>query len=102
MSSHEPEKILVPLIELQEMRAQLNRIEQRLNADLAATRKSEPKDATLTVKQFAAEIGRSAKNCDFVYDLISDGVIIPLRGKRPYLIPRSELDRYKTVRKPRG
>lgn len=86
---------------LNEIFAALLRIERRLNTNMAAVRKSEPRDATLTVKQFAAEIGRSTKNCDHVYELIANGVIIPVRGKRPYLIPRSELDRYLAVRKPR-
>jgi hypothetical protein len=75
----------------------LDRIESRLK-DLQGRAPGEIFDRPLTVPEFAAAIGRSAKYPDFVYDEIKQGRIIPLPGKRPLMIPRSELLRYQKVR----
>lgn len=86
--------------QLSEIITRLSRIESRLN-EMQGRSEDGMTYAPLTVSEFATEIGRSAKYPDFVYDEIREGRIIPLPGKRPILIPRSELVRYRTVRPPR-
>jgi excisionase family DNA binding protein len=81
------------LAELMTIRHQLDRIEVRLN-EVLEERKPKPVDDLLTTAQFAKQTNRSV---DFIYDEIKRGEIKTLRGKRPYLIPRSELLRYLDV-----
>lgn len=84
MNASDPTPYLVEILE------RLARIEERLNSErLPAVRDD------LSINEFATAIGRST---DFVYDLIHAKVVRPMRGKRPYRIPRSELLLYRRVR----